>query len=397
MKTFCRIVKNVSVLNLAFYTLIILSVFDQTREALPLPYIVMKFYAYLRDFLILSLFFHFLMKQKKHIPINYVFGLTVLLILLSIPISYLTGNGIGLPVKFAWLQIKHFLIYYILICYISSKNIDYILRFLLKLGIVFFIFNIIFIIFFSSILTRLLSGGLRLTVGNSSTISFLYFALFLVSINFKLFKNKIIAFLYSLIFFIAILTTVTTTALVALIPVILVKYLELPINRKINFIIIASIITTIFIINFTSKAYSEKNFASYLYEKSGEVIELIFSKNKMNVGTLSIREYQRKIVQENMKTEDYFIGLGSGGYQKYCSNLENFYYVLLYDYGILSLIIFVLLLLKYFIISFINGHYFFVQIIIILASYCYTLDFFLPYITGFSFVLLLAIGSVKHA
>ena len=271
-----------------------------------------------------------------------------------------------------------------------------ILRFLINLGIIFFIFNIIFVVFFATFLTRLLSGGLRLTVGNSSTISFLYFTLFLISINFNLYKNEIINFTYSIIYFIAILTTVTTTAFVALIPILIIKYFDITLINKIRFIILFSIISLFLILSNSFESYKEKKFASYLCEKSTQVTELVFSKNKRKVGTLAAREEQKETIRNNMKAENYLIGLGSGGYQKYYSNLENFYYVLLYDYGPLALIFFVLLLIKFFIISFINGDYFFLQILILFAAYCYTLDFFLPYITGFSFVLLLAIRGVKR-
>ena len=387
---------NITILDIAFALLIVLSVFDQAREALPLSPKIMLLYAYSRDAIIFSLFVYYYCKKKVIIEYKQISFIISLLLLMSIVISVIvTGNGFGSAIKTLWLQIKHFLLFYILYNYLNHcKALQNLLKKIIIVGAILVVYNIITVLFFSSKLTRLLSGGKRLTVGNSSTISFLYFVFFLICINFKVFKNKYIDLFYSVFFLIAIITTVTTTALVALFPVVIIKYISLSSKRKLRYFSI--ILLALCLIPALLKQ-SKNDFLSYVMDKGViQIKELVFSKDKKNVGTLSVREGQKQRITQNMQYYDYLLGLGSGGYQVYSDNLENFYYVLLLDYGFFSFVFFIGLIFFWFILSLLNKKYLEMELVLIFASYCYTLDFFLPYVTGFGFVLALALKKVAY-
>lgn len=377
-----------------FYLLIVMSIFDQVREALPLSSLFMNIYAYLRDSLILYLTFFFRIKNKTKIINSVTVLLTILILFFSFLNSWMNGLGIGFAIKNIWLYSKHYLLYYIIFNYFFFSGYEKVFKINLKLAIIMSIASIIIVLFFSYLLTRLLSNGLRLTIGNSSTLSFFYLMLLIINLNNDFFKKSKTKYLISLILVFCICSTVTTTAFICLLPVFFIHFFSTNYKRRNGFIISFFIILLLSICLII--IFNDADFIEYFFSKIQEVIDVLFKSDKKQVGTLSIRENQKQIVFNSMSLFQYFVGLGIRGYCLYYSNLENFYYVIIANFGILIFVIYIIFMCKEIVLALYNKKYFKLELLVTFLLFSYTLDLFLPYITGYAFALSMAILRYKE-
>ena len=379
-----------TMLNVLLYLFLIFSIFDQSREALPLLKGINKVIPLLRDFIII---FFFIRNFSKRINVLFIF--IPVLFFIAIVIGFFNTGSISVIKEF-WYYIKFFLIYYVFKNEtIFLNNRDKFLKFYLNTMLILFIFNLTIVFCFSSTLTMIFSAGLRLTVGNSSIVSYLYLSALIIVFYFDIIKMK---YLYSIIYIIGIITTVTTTPFVALIPVILLYFL-FRLNFKKKILVIALLIITIIIVFFLlSHIPSLKDFTAFAQEKGMQVIELFNTKEDIGtVGTLSTRQWQKKLLLSGMKPEDYIFGLGFYGYTKYVSMVENTFVTLIGVFGFIGLCTWSLLLALYVTKTTISLNLYNVSVFIILMCYCYTLVIFLPYATNFVTAFLLSLCNFNSS
>lgn len=375
---------------------IVVSFFDQARESLPLNIFVIKMFAIVRDGLLIVLGFYYITKIK--IIKNKIGILTVICFTCGIVFSFfigtLNGNNIGESLKTVWLYSKGIVVFLIFSKYISKDNFYFISRFIVYLGLVLVLFNFIISFFYSSMLKMLFSGGLRLTVGNSSIISYIYFALFLLCDQIEINRNIVVNIACKAIYIFAILTTGTATAYVVLLCYFGIKFALSDISKKIKYIVLLLTLGMFFSFLGASNVVASKNeYVAYIISKIEQVTEILNGTELNNIGTLTARELQKRIVRENMRAIDYIVGLGINGHRIYVSHLENFYYVLLYDFGFLIFACYICVLVVSGIRDCLKKKVFKLGIVCSLAFYCYTLDFFRPYLTSFGVGLLFAISQ----
>lgn len=375
------------IINMLFYVLIFFSVFDQSREALPLPSIVNSLFPLIRDCLIIYFFIRNFSKN-----INSLFILIPCFFLISTIIGFLNLHSLK-PLKEMWNYLKFFLIYYIFLYEdVFLNNKDKILLFYLKSVVIVFLFNIIAVLGFSSFLTRTFSAGLRLTVGNSSIVSYLYISALMVVLYFDVTSKRK---LYVIIYIIAIISTVTTTAFIALVPIIFIYFIK-KLNFKQKIIVL---FLTFFSIIVLFKVFSSIEFLSsffdYFKDKWKQIIELFsFNSEIGSIGTLSIREQQKRNLLSNMNLLDYIFGLGFSGYNKYIDFMvENQFITFLSIFGLLGFIFLIFFMAKYILVSFLSGNEYNISVLCVVACYSYTLVIFLPYISNFVTAFLFALSS----
>ena len=387
-----KINKNIILEFFLVYLFVFLSVSDQLREAMPISGVGMLLYATIRDFLCLCLICYY----RNKINVSTFVYFSVFFLLLASVLSIATGLSIVSAIKNFWLYIKFFLIYYIFKAFlsgISEKDFKNFLKILEIFGLCFLIINIIVVLFFRSLMTVLYSDGLRLTIGNSSIISYMYFTFFILADNFKIFEKKITNSFFLVIFIIGIMSTVTTTAFIGLIAYYVLKFVELKIKGKIKILISLIFIIITLTTLFGNIQFTKQSVFTYIIEKSEQIKDLFSGKSLSSVGTLNAREQQKEMLINYMKSYDYILGLGLEGHQRVVLGLENFYRVVLFDFGIIGSILFFTTMLFCLISSFVNNRLILFNLLIVFACYCYTLDFFLPYLTTFCFALLLAIEN----
>ena len=387
-----RETRHLDVTDILVFIFLFLSVFDQAREGLLLDGKIMNAWALSRDGLILYLFIVEIVRKRFKFN-GVLIGLScIFLLALNCLIGINNTLHIWSVLKATWLHAKWIFIYFIFYNYFQEKNYYRVIKYLINLGMALFLFNLIFSIWGNDFLTRLYSGGLRLTVGNSSIISYWYCTLIVICEYADIFPNKIVKVICLLIFYIAVITTVTTTAFIALICIIVI---DLLVNKKVKIKKVGVIIGIIGILYFgiySSQLFENSEFGIYVYSKLEQVIALFKNRDSVySVGTLSIRKLQIEAVKKNMNLLNYLVGLGPSGYKLYTKYLENFYYVLLFDKGIFFFSFFCILITGIFAKGILLDDDFLLKIFAIFACYCFTLDFFLPYMTGFSFALVLAI------
>lgn len=378
--------------KVAILLLVTLSVFDQLRESLPITGFISTFYALLRDLLIIFLTIYYSNSFRKRSIFLY---FVIVFLGFSILLSILNGLPVITAIKSFWLYFKFFLIYHIFYCYFSRNSMINVLKILIILGILLIFLNFIIVLFFSSILTLLFSNGLRLTIGNSSIISFFYLSIYILLDNNQIFKKKHYCSILKIIFIVAIFSTVTTTAFIALLFYHILKFFLSNLKDKIMIFVFFCSMFIIFL--FLSKhIFTTNEIFEYINDKISQIIEILSGKSLKNIGTLSTRAYQKQILCSKMNSYDYILGLGIQGYSIYIPRLENFYNVMLFNHGFIFFTLFIMFFLINIILALINKRNFYIYIISIFFCYCYTLDFFLPYMTNFFFAFILAIEKTLY-
>ena len=376
------------IVNMLFYIFIFFSVFDQSREALPLPSIVNSLFPLIRDCLIIYFFIRNFSKN-----VNSLFILIPCFFLISTIIGFLNIHSLK-SFKEMWNYLKFFLIYYIFLyedTFLNNK--DKILFFYLKSVVFVFLFNIIAVLGFSSFLTRTFSAGLRLTVGNSSIISYMYISALIIVLYFDFVKEKQ---LYIVLYIIAIISTVTTTAFIALIPVFFIFFIKkLKLKQKIIVIFITCICVVI-LFKIISSIEFLSTFFDYLKDKWKQVIALLnFKSDISSIGTMTMREQQKINLLTNMSAFDYIFGLGFSGYNKYIDFMvENQFITFLSIFGFCGIILLVFFVAKYILVSLFTVNVYNITVLCVIACYSYTLVIFLPYISNFVTALLLALSNL---
>lgn len=388
-------VKKIALMDMLMAIFIVVSFFDQARESLPLNIFVIKMFAIVRDGLLIVLGFCYIKKLK--VIKNKIGILTVICftcgVIFSFFIGTLNGNNIGESLKTVWLYSKSIIVFFIFSKYISNDNFYFISRFIVYWGIVLALFNFTISFFYSSTLRMLFSGGLRLTVGNSSIISYIYIALFLICDQIQINQNIAVNIVCKVIYVLAILTTGTATAYVVLLCYFGIKFILSDTSKKIKYIVFLLVLGMMLSSFWKSSVVESKNeYVAYTISKIKQVTEILNGTQLNNIGTLTARELQKRIVRENMRTIDYIVGLGINGHRIYVSHLENFYYVLIYDFGFFTFACYICVLVAMSIRGYLEKKVFTLGIVCSLAFYCYTLDFFRPYLTSFGVGLLFAIS-----
>lgn len=374
-------------LELFLYMFIILSVFDQSREAFPIPNVLNSMIPLIRDVLILYFFIRNFSKK-----INSLFVLLPCMLFFMVIIGFLNIHSIKV-VKEMWNYLKFFLIYYVFSneeIFISNRK--KFLLFYLRCVLILFIFNVIVVFCFSAFLTRLFSAGLRLTVGNSSIVSYLYISALIIVLYFEVVRHRII---YIVMYILAIVSTVTTTAFVAIIPILFIYFItQLNIKQKVIVLFFTFIVLCV-LINVISSISLLSSFLDYLKEKGEQLFELLsFNSDISSVGTLSARELQKRNLLSNMTFMDYIFGLGFSGYNKYIDFMvENQFITFIGLFGLVGVFFVVFILARFFITSIFTVNVYNLTIISVFLCYCYTLVIFLPYASNFVTAFLFALSN----
>jgi hypothetical protein len=383
---FNKIVKKKIKLDaILFFIFVLLSIFDQMRESLPIFFSLNKFFAAGRDLLILLFFTKYYNKFKVF---NNMFVLLVFILsVISLVIGFFYSRQGVEVIREYWCYLKLLFLYFILkhmkeITGVSKKTW---VKIFVSVVILFAIINIYIFLNFSYLLIK--SFYVRATVGNSSIVSYIYITAIICILFHRPFKITIINDVAFILLFISILLTVTTTANIALVFVLLINFISLTVFNKLRHIVLLVVLCCTLV--FTVNILEINKIVEYILIKGQEFISIVSLKNVdiFEVGTMSTRELQINKLFKNMVPYNYLFGFGFNGFDM----IENQFATLLSIAGIFGLLFFLYPIINSLILALFNKNYFAITVFIVFLCYCMTLVMFLAYALGFCFVFLLSL------
>jgi hypothetical protein len=349
--------------DILYITLLVFISFDTTRSSLNLNSFLNEFLSISKEVILLLLILFIVLKNKKvkEIKIDrslFFFLFLFVYIIISLPISFFNGVNLFISIRQFYNYILPFFLIYVFWNLESVSSLTYkkCLKVLIYLHLILFFSSVYAYFIRPSFINRIYFN--RISIGNPSTTSFLYILLF-ISIYFfnNIFKNVIVYYSIIILLFLAILFTLSSTALFSIFLLFNLGFIisfvyyrsfhQFRINSLVLFIII-TIITILLLTFFWQELNPIYNYFIHRLENLIQVIEVKLGMEKENIRSTSysLRQKQFQTVIRNMDKYYFLSGLGSSGYLKFTNLLENQYYALLANYGLFGLISYIMALIS---------------------------------------------------
>jgi hypothetical protein len=340
------------------YIYIFFIVFDGIRETLALPNFIFLFSAILRDLALVSLFILciFCNKKLKH------FGQTTIyfLLLCSLPAIMaitISQEDFLLSLRGVYWYIRFGFLFFILI---NSENLNLndnskMIKYIIFLTLCLFGLSLIIYFKFPHLVYRRYFGN-RAGLGNPGIQSCIYFISLVLCIQYEPF-GKIVNIIISIVYIIALVLGVTSTAIVALLLLLLLLLFD-PSKRNaaIRLIVIGIVCIGVFVFFYSTEL---KNIFDFFQHRWDELIQLFektfsFSNVKTKSTSFNTREKQIQNFFINLRPIAFLFGNGKFGINYPKERIENLYFAVFHDYGIIGFIFLIVVLIRMFFLSIVN-------------------------------------------
>lgn len=336
------------ILSILLNLYVIILIFDPMRESLDFG-ALNSLISLLRDLLIISLFFltFFFIPNKKA---SYLLLFLFFSLLGLIALSVFSGENVGAIITCAYGVLRAYLLIFVII---NLKNfyifkIEFLVRFFIIVTLINFL-STVFIFFFMNNLIVKRNFSNRICIGNPSMQSVIFLSSFCLTFYFLPFKSRIVNYLVSSVLLIAVLSTVTTTAFVGVMLVLIITITDKKYSLFWILCILCGGIVLFFIVklfNINLRVFTGLMNAKFneLLEKSNDIFGTNFDAYT-EYHSISIRDDQIKRFQA-MRTRDSFL-FGDGIFsminqKKYM--IENTYVALFRDFGFFGITNFIIFL-----------------------------------------------------